>query len=79
MFELTGSDTWRIEMKYAFPGPQQLRTMSLYLCVWTTYDDDLESAVSRVIVTRFGSVLTQTADYCYFNTGRPQCAVISLL
>jgi len=27
----TGSDTWRIEMKYSFSGPQLLRTLLLSL------------------------------------------------
>ena len=26
-------DTWRTEMRYVFPGPQQLRTLLLYTCL----------------------------------------------
>jgi len=26
---VTGSDTWQMEMKYTFPGPQRLRTLPL--------------------------------------------------
>jgi len=37
----------------------------------------LESAVSRVIVTRFGFGRTVSTVYCYYSTSRAQCEVTS--
>ena len=54
----TGSDTWRIELKYVFPGPQRLRTLLLlYLLINKRYQRHLSKAFLNIFTADATTIL----------------------